>query len=51
MVHWPQYGLDERYLEIDLMQKEAKKLKESKMEFWTQLTKQMMNERREHTDL
>ncbi|KAM6065418.1 fatty acyl-CoA hydrolase precursor, medium chain isoform 2-T2 [Theristicus caerulescens] len=51
LVHWPQYDLDERYLEIDLIQKAAKKLKERKMEFWTQLTKQMMNERREHTDL
>ncbi|NXW19968.1 SASB hydrolase, partial [Circaetus pectoralis] len=43
LVHWPQYDLDERYLEIDLMQKASKKLKERKMEFWTQLTKQMMN--------
>ncbi|XP_074014066.1 fatty acyl-CoA hydrolase precursor, medium chain isoform X2 [Numenius arquata] len=51
LVHWPQYDLEERYLEIDLMQKAAKKLKEQKMEFWTELTKQMMNERREHTDL
>ncbi|KAM6250422.1 fatty acyl-CoA hydrolase precursor, medium chain isoform 2-T2 [Spheniscus humboldti] len=51
LVHWPQYDMDERYLEIDLMQKAAKKLKERKMEFWTQLTKRMMNERREHTDL
>ncbi|XP_010291995.1 PREDICTED: liver carboxylesterase 1 [Phaethon lepturus] len=51
LVHWPQYGLDERYLEINLMQKAAKKLKEHKMKFWTQLVKQMMNERREHTDL
>ncbi|KAK4814392.1 hypothetical protein QYF61_018151 [Mycteria americana] len=51
LVHWPQYDLDERYLEIDLTQKAAKKLKERKMEFWTQLTQQMMNERREHTDL
>uniref|UniRef100_A0A8B9N403 Carboxylic ester hydrolase n=1 Tax=Accipiter nisus TaxID=211598 RepID=A0A8B9N403_9AVES len=51
LVHWPQYDLDEGYLEIDLMQKASKKLKERKMEFWTQLTKQMMKERREHTDL
>ncbi|KFW64496.1 Fatty acyl-CoA hydrolase precursor, medium chain, partial [Pygoscelis adeliae] len=51
LVHWPQYDMDERYLEIDLMQKAAKKLKERKMEFWIQLTKRMMNERREHTDL
>ncbi|OXB61786.1 hypothetical protein ASZ78_004059 [Callipepla squamata] len=52
LVHWPQYDLDERYLEIDLIQKAAKKLKEQKMEFWVQLTEEMRNERRrEHTDL
>ncbi|KFV60531.1 Fatty acyl-CoA hydrolase precursor, medium chain, partial [Tyto alba] len=51
LVHWPQYDLDERFLEIDLMQKAAKKLKERRMEFWTQLTNQMMNERKERTDL
>ncbi|XP_065589254.1 fatty acyl-CoA hydrolase precursor, medium chain-like [Cyrtonyx montezumae] len=51
LVHWPQYDLDERYLEIDLIQKAAKKLKEHKMEFWVQLTEQMRSERREHTDL
>uniref|UniRef100_A0A8V0Y9F8 Carboxylic ester hydrolase n=1 Tax=Gallus gallus TaxID=9031 RepID=A0A8V0Y9F8_CHICK len=52
LVHWPQYDLDERYLEIDLIQKAAKKLKEDKMEFWVQLTEQMRSERRrEHTDL
>ncbi|NXG65393.1 SASB hydrolase, partial [Hemiprocne comata] len=45
LVHWPQYDLDERYLEIDIMQKAAKKLKEDKMEFWIQLTKQMSNGR------
>ncbi|KFV92703.1 Fatty acyl-CoA hydrolase precursor, medium chain, partial [Eurypyga helias] len=51
LIHWPQYDLDEQYLEIDLVQKAAKKLKEHKIEFWTQLTEQMMNERRKHTDL
>ncbi|OXB61788.1 hypothetical protein ASZ78_004061 [Callipepla squamata] len=52
LVHWPLYDLDERYLEIDLIQKAAKKLKEQKMEFWVQLTEQMRSERRwEHTDL
>ncbi|KFP85618.1 Fatty acyl-CoA hydrolase precursor, medium chain, partial [Apaloderma vittatum] len=51
LVHWPQYDLDERYLEIDLMQKASKKFKERKMNFWTQLTKQMMHEGREHADL
>lgn len=52
LVHWPQYDLDERYLEIDLTQKAAKKLKERKMEFWMQLTEQIMSDRRrKHTDL
>ncbi|KAM6058002.1 fatty acyl-CoA hydrolase precursor, medium chain-like [Chlamydotis macqueenii] len=51
LVHWPQYDLEERYLEIDLMQKAAKKLKEGKMEFWIQLTKQVVNQRGERTDL
>ncbi|XP_068812345.1 fatty acyl-CoA hydrolase precursor, medium chain isoform X3 [Struthio camelus] len=51
LVHWPQYDLDERYLEIDLTQKAAKKLKEDKMKFWSQITKQTMTERTEHTDL
>ncbi|NWI71601.1 SASB hydrolase, partial [Todus mexicanus] len=45
LVNWPQYGLEERYLEIDLMQKAAKKFKEHKMEFWIQLMKQIKNER------
>lgn len=51
MVHWPQYDLDEGYLEIDLMQRASKKLKERKMEFWTQLLKEMVDERREHSEL
>ncbi|XP_013796593.2 fatty acyl-CoA hydrolase precursor, medium chain-like [Apteryx mantelli] len=52
LVDWPQYDLDEGYLEINLMQKAAKKLKERKMEFWAQIMKQTMTERRtEHTDL
>ncbi|NWR72265.1 SASB hydrolase, partial [Centropus unirufus] len=34
LVHWPQYDRDERYLEIDLVQKAAMKLKERKVEFW-----------------
>ncbi|NXL95206.1 SASB hydrolase, partial [Alectura lathami] len=51
LVHWPQYDLDEGYLEIDLMQKAAKKLKEDKIEFWVQLTEQMTSGRKAHTDL
>ncbi|NXN07853.1 SASB hydrolase, partial [Indicator maculatus] len=45
LVHWPQYDLDEQYLGIDLVQKASKKLKEDKMEFWRQLTEQMMKEK------
>ncbi|XP_075290261.1 fatty acyl-CoA hydrolase precursor, medium chain [Opisthocomus hoazin] len=51
LVHWPQYELDEAYLEIGLVQKAAKRLKEHRMEFWAKLTEQMVDERREHTDL
>ncbi|XP_015706686.1 fatty acyl-CoA hydrolase precursor, medium chain-like [Coturnix japonica] len=51
LVHWPQYDVDERYLEIDLIQKASKKLKEDKMEFWVQLTEQISERRREHTEL
>ncbi|KFO81330.1 Fatty acyl-CoA hydrolase precursor, medium chain, partial [Cuculus canorus] len=51
LVHWPQYDLDERYLEIDLVQKAAKKLKEQKVEFWTKLLNPMVKEKRERTDL
>ncbi|XP_065704514.1 fatty acyl-CoA hydrolase precursor, medium chain-like [Patagioenas fasciata] len=51
LVHWPRYDLDEGYLEIDLMQKASKKLKERKMEFWIQLIREMVDERREHSEL
>ncbi|XP_071670437.1 fatty acyl-CoA hydrolase precursor, medium chain-like isoform X2 [Patagioenas fasciata] len=51
LVHWPRYDLDEGYLEIDLMQKASKKLKERKMEFWTQLIREMEDVKREHSDL
>ncbi|NWV00632.1 SASB hydrolase, partial [Upupa epops] len=45
LASWPQYDLDEKYLEIDLVQKVSKKLKESQMEFWMRLFKQMRNKR------
>ncbi|XP_039554130.1 fatty acyl-CoA hydrolase precursor, medium chain-like [Passer montanus] len=51
LVHWPQYGLEEKYLGIDLEQKAAEKLKEHRVEFWAQLTKQSQTGRRKHTDL
>ncbi|XP_005052807.1 PREDICTED: fatty acyl-CoA hydrolase precursor, medium chain-like isoform X1 [Ficedula albicollis] len=51
LVHWPQYGLEEKYLGIDLEQKVAEKLKEHRVEFWAQLKKQIQNGRINHTDL
>ncbi|KAI1235345.1 hypothetical protein IHE44_0002204 [Lamprotornis superbus] len=51
LVHWPQYDLKEKYLEIDLEQKTAEKLKEHRMEFWAQLMKQIQTGREIHTDL
>ncbi|NXJ73183.1 EST5A Carboxylesterase, partial [Trogon melanurus] len=34
LVEWPSYNLNEEYLEINLKQKKARKLKEKKVEFW-----------------
>ncbi|NXM67432.1 SASB hydrolase, partial [Serilophus lunatus] len=34
LVEWPSYNLDEEYLQINLKQKKASKLKEKKVEFW-----------------
>ncbi|NXV62858.1 SASB hydrolase, partial [Molothrus ater] len=51
LVHWPQYDLEEKYLEIDLEQKAAEKLKEHRVQFWAQLMKQSQTGRRKHTDL
>ncbi|XP_032925822.1 fatty acyl-CoA hydrolase precursor, medium chain-like isoform X1 [Catharus ustulatus] len=51
LVHWPQYDLEEKYLEIDLEQKVAEKLKEHRVEFWAQLMKQIQTGRRKYTEL
>ncbi|NXS13320.1 SASB hydrolase, partial [Neodrepanis coruscans] len=34
LVEWPSYNLNEEYLQINLKQKKARKLKEKKVEFW-----------------
>ncbi|XP_073411054.1 fatty acyl-CoA hydrolase precursor, medium chain-like isoform X2 [Dendrobates tinctorius] len=39
---WPEYGADERYLEISLKQKSSKKLKEEKFQFWTEILPKKM---------
>ncbi|NXJ16851.1 SASB hydrolase, partial [Odontophorus gujanensis] len=34
LAEWPSYNLNEVYLEINLKQKKARKLKEKKVDFW-----------------
>uniref|UniRef100_A0A8C0EDV6 Carboxylic ester hydrolase n=1 Tax=Bubo bubo TaxID=30461 RepID=A0A8C0EDV6_BUBBB len=38
LVEWPSYNLNEEYLEINLKQKKARKLKERKVDFWRKLS-------------
>lgn len=52
LVHWPQYDQDENYMEINLEQKAAKRLKAGKYEFWSKvLPRKMLEEKEEHTEL
>ncbi|XP_069802324.1 fatty acyl-CoA hydrolase precursor, medium chain-like [Dendropsophus ebraccatus] len=52
LAHWPQYGQDEEYLEIDIKQRAAKQLKAEKYEFWTKkLPQKMLNKKEEHIEL
>lgn len=52
LVHWPQYDQDEDYMEINLEQKAAKRLKAGKYEFWSKvLPQKMLEEKEEHTEL
>lgn len=52
LVHWPQYDQDEDYMEINLEQKAAKRLKAGKYEFWSKvLPQKMREEKEEHTEL
>ncbi|NWI25173.1 SASB hydrolase, partial [Sula dactylatra] len=37
LVDWPSYNLNEEYLQINLKQKKARKLKEKKVDFWRKL--------------
>ncbi|NXP21615.1 SASB hydrolase, partial [Scytalopus superciliaris] len=49
LVEWPSYNLNEEYLQINLKQKKARKLKEEKVDFWRKLEntnkKQMENKK------
>ncbi|XP_015266581.1 PREDICTED: liver carboxylesterase 1 [Gekko japonicus] len=49
---WPKYDQKEQYLEINLKQKAAKKLKEKQVVFWTKIVPEKIAEsRRERTEL
>ncbi|NWV72479.1 SASB hydrolase, partial [Malurus elegans] len=45
LVKWPSYNLKEEYLEINLQQKKASKLKEKKVEFWKKLNLEKKNKK------
>ncbi|NWS77054.1 EST5A Carboxylesterase, partial [Crotophaga sulcirostris] len=46
LVDWPSYNLNEEYLQINLKQKKARKLKEKKVEFWRKLMLEKTNKKR-----
>ncbi|NWH70099.1 SASB hydrolase, partial [Piaya cayana] len=45
LVDWPSYNQNEEYLEINLKQKKARKLKEKKVDFWRKLMFQKTNQK------
>ncbi|KAM5138775.1 fatty acyl-CoA hydrolase precursor, medium chain-like [Mantella aurantiaca] len=55
LVRWPQYDQDEDYLQIDIKQKAAQRLKERKFNFWTKILpekiRKMSEEGGEHVEL
>ncbi|KFP13516.1 Fatty acyl-CoA hydrolase precursor, medium chain, partial [Egretta garzetta] len=46
LVDWPSYNLNEEYLQINLKQKKARKLKEKKVDFWRKLMLEKRNNKR-----
>uniref|UniRef100_A0A8C4P9M6 Carboxylesterase type B domain-containing protein n=1 Tax=Dromaius novaehollandiae TaxID=8790 RepID=A0A8C4P9M6_DRONO len=46
LVEWPSYNLNEEYLEINLKQKKARKLKEKKVDFWRRVIFEVINNER-----
>ncbi|NXT22786.1 SASB hydrolase, partial [Syrrhaptes paradoxus] len=46
LVDWPSYNLDEEYLQINLKQKKARKLKEKKADFWRRVMFEKINNKR-----
>ncbi|XP_073461785.1 fatty acyl-CoA hydrolase precursor, medium chain-like [Aquarana catesbeiana] len=55
LARWPQYDQDEDYLQIDLQQKVARRLKDGKFNFWTKVLpekiQKMSEEAKEHIEL
>ncbi|XP_053110824.1 fatty acyl-CoA hydrolase precursor, medium chain-like isoform X2 [Hemicordylus capensis] len=52
LVSWPTFGQQEQYLEINLQQKVAKKLKEKRVAFWTKsLPEKIQESKRRRTEL
>uniref|UniRef100_A0A8C3FC19 Carboxylesterase type B domain-containing protein n=1 Tax=Chrysemys picta bellii TaxID=8478 RepID=A0A8C3FC19_CHRPI len=55
LVEWPVYDLNDQYLELNLKQKKAEKLKGNRMEFWTKIfpeqVKKITEDRKEHSEL
>ncbi|NXR14022.1 SASB hydrolase, partial [Semnornis frantzii] len=45
LTEWPSYNLDEEYLQINLKQKKARKLKEKKVEFWKKVVFEKSNDK------
>nr|XP_047924753.1 fatty acyl-CoA hydrolase precursor, medium chain-like isoform X4 [Anser cygnoides] len=46
LVEWPSYNLNEEYLQINLKQKKARKLKEKKVDFWKKMMFEQTNNKR-----
>ncbi|KAK2529920.1 hypothetical protein Q9233_006305 [Columba guinea] len=46
LVEWPSYNLNEEYLQINLKQKKASKLKEKKVDFWRKVMFEKTNSKR-----
>ncbi|NXP47605.1 SASB hydrolase, partial [Heliornis fulica] len=46
LVDWPSYNLNEEYLQINLNQKKARKLKEKKVDFWRKMMSEISNSKR-----
>ncbi|XP_044843048.1 fatty acyl-CoA hydrolase precursor, medium chain-like isoform X2 [Mauremys mutica] len=55
LVEWPLYDLNDQYLELNLKQKKAEKLKGNRVEFWTKIfpekVKEITEEKKEHSEL